>query len=116
REEIAARMQESAVFVLASRAETFGVVYIEAMASGLPVIATKCGGPEGFVNTENGVLIEIDDLKGLIYAMQHMITKQHLYNREEISRAAQVRFSTNAVANLLMSIYTTVHSENDRIA
>ena len=32
-------------FLLASQAETFGVVYIEALASGIPVIATRCGRP-----------------------------------------------------------------------
>ena len=49
RDEIGQIMQKSDVFVLASREETFGLVYIEAMLAGLPVIATSCGGPEEFV-------------------------------------------------------------------
>ena len=38
--------EECDCFVLPSAGETFGVVYVEAMAAGLPVIATRCGGPE----------------------------------------------------------------------
>lgn len=50
-------LPQADAFVLASRRETFGVVYIEAMAAGLPVIATACGGPEDFVREEDGFLI-----------------------------------------------------------
>ena len=49
REEMLPKLSYSNVFVLPSNSETFGVVYIEAMALGLPVIATKCGGPEDFL-------------------------------------------------------------------
>ena len=53
RESIAEKLKECNCFVLASRAETFGVAYIEALACGVPVIATKCGGPEEFVHEGN---------------------------------------------------------------
>ncbi|MEG0517596.1 MAG: glycosyltransferase, partial [Bacteroidales bacterium] len=55
REEIAGIMNMGDAFVLASKRETFGVVFIEAMLAGLPVVATRCGGPENFINKSNGI-------------------------------------------------------------
>jgi len=56
-------------FVLPSFAENFGVVLIEALATGLPVISTRCGGPEDIVTPEVGVLLEPGDGKSLATAM-----------------------------------------------
>ena len=44
-------------FVLASDVESFGVVVIEALASGRPVVVTRSGGPDHLVNAKNGLLI-----------------------------------------------------------
>ena len=53
------------VFVAPSVDEPFGQVYLEAMACGLPVIATDSGGPRSFVNTDparpNGWLVTPDN-------------------------------------------------------
>lgn len=61
-DELARLYQESAVFVIPSFQEGLGIVGLEAMASGTPVVATKCGGPEDFViDGENGYLVPVDD-------------------------------------------------------
>lgn len=54
--------QQASVFVLPSDEEGFGMVLIEAMACGIPVVATRCGGPEGIITDgEDGHLVPRDD-------------------------------------------------------
>lgn len=105
RDAIAKYMQESDCFILASRAETFGVVYIEAMAAGLPVIATKCGGPEGFINDNNGLLIEKDNIEELAEAMKLMYADIDRYNKEEISKETISNFSPKGVGETISKVY-----------
>tara|TARA_B100000315_G_C14388166_1_gene500627 strand:- start:258 stop:815 length:558 start_codon:yes stop_codon:yes gene_type:complete len=60
-------LSKADVFVLPSIADSFGNVYVEAMASGLPVIAARAGGVVEIVeNNVNGFLIEPDDLDELV--------------------------------------------------
>ena len=59
-------------FVLASDVETFGVVVVEALASGRPVVATASGGPDHLVNPANGLLIPTRDRQALRQALTHM--------------------------------------------
>jgi len=108
RKDIAKKMRECDCFVLASRAETFGVVYIEALASGIPVIATKCGGPEGFVHEGNGIMIPVDDVDALASAMKFMYENKNLYDRRIIANETQKKFSPESVANHLISIYKKI--------
>ncbi|WP_026662057.1 glycosyltransferase [Butyrivibrio proteoclasticus] len=73
RRDFAEKLHASDVFVLPSRSETFGIVYIEALATGTPVIATRCGGPEDFVDETNGMLVPVDDVDALADAMRRMM-------------------------------------------
>jgi glycosyltransferase involved in cell wall biosynthesis len=66
RHEVRAAMQRADLFVLSSERETFGVVLIEALASGLPVVATRAGGPEDIVSSEVGYLVDQNDETGLV--------------------------------------------------
>lgn len=101
-------------FVLPSAFETFGVVYIEAMACGLPVIATRCGGPEEFVDDSNGVLIPANDVHALSRAMQKMFTQAKAYDKIKLSERVQQKFGENAICDRLAEIYSDVTSSKER--
>lgn len=105
RTEINEMMSVSDAFVLASRSETFGVVYIEAMAAGLPVIATKCGGPEDFINQDNGLLVSINNPEQLSFAMTEMFHNNKKYNRVEIAKKCRDHFSPEVIATRLSDFY-----------
>ena len=105
---IVSLMNESNAFVLPSRGETFGVAYIEAMAMGLPVIATPCGGPEHFVNSDNGLLVDMDNVEQLTKAMREMETTIDKYQPEAIRAYVQERFSGKAIAGQLEEIFENV--------
>lgn len=108
RDYIAAVFGKSDAFVLPSRGETFGVSYVEAMAAGLPVIATKCGGPEDFINDDVGMLVPVDDVSALADAMSDMIKNRAHFDGEKISAYAKKRFCPSEIAAKLTEIYEDV--------
>ncbi len=77
-EKLAELYRNATFFVMSSDEEGLGMVILEAMASGLPVIATRCGGPEMvIVEGENGYLVEKNDFKGLAEKMAILINNSN---------------------------------------
>jgi D-inositol-3-phosphate glycosyltransferase len=62
--------QDAAVFALASDEEGLGVVILEAMACGVPVVATRCGGPDGIITDgKDGFLVSLDDASDMAHRL-----------------------------------------------
>ena len=79
-------------FVLPSLYETFGVVLIEALSMGLPLISTACGGPQDIVTQENGLLVPPNDPELLHKAMKQLMKNYHLYSPHALRQDAIMRF------------------------
>lgn len=92
-------------FVLPSRYETFGVALLEAVASGVPVVATRCGGPEGVVTPECGLIVEPDDAPALAKAMRRIFESRQAYDSEGLKRYAARRFGPAPYVAQLMSLW-----------
>ena len=92
-------------FLLPSDYETFGVVFVEALSCGLPVISTRCGGPEEFVNNQNGILIDNNDTATLFNAMKKIFDNYNAFDRSDISNNCQTLFSEKSVIKRIISIY-----------
>lgn len=98
------------IMVISSRYETFGVVAAEALMSGMPVISTRCGGPESIVGDGDGILVPVDDIAGLAAAMRFMADNPDHFDSARISARAECRFSGAAVSGLLTACYQEVCS------
>lgn len=85
--EVQRAYEESHVFVMPSKKEGFGIVFVEAMASALPCIGANHGGtPEVIEHFETGFLIEYGDAAQLVIYLRSLLESPDLYNA--LSRAA----------------------------
>jgi L-malate glycosyltransferase len=105
RAQVRERMQKCDVFVLSSLHETFGVVVGEAMACGKPVISTRCGGPEFFVNEENGVLVDVANPQALAGAMEDFLEDRMSFDPRTVRASVVNRFSPEAFARNISAVY-----------
>jgi L-malate glycosyltransferase len=105
REQVRERMQKCDVFVLSSLHETFGVVVGEAMACGKPVISTRCGGPEFFVNEQNGVLVDVANAHALADAMEDFISDGRSFDPQTVRASVVNRFSPEAFVRNITAVY-----------
>ena len=73
RSELIKLYQNALLFALPSDEEGLGVVLLEAMGCGIPVVSTKSGGPDGIITEgKDGFLVSLDDIKGLANRMEQL--------------------------------------------
>ncbi len=109
--EVAEFMRRADVFVLPSLCETFSAPVAEALATGIPVVATRCGGPEEFVVPAVGMLVPCGDAESLRGGLAFMLDHLDRYRGVEIARYARERFSPAVVGAHLHRVYESVRGE-----
>ncbi|HGN1047542.1 TPA: glycosyltransferase [Pseudomonas aeruginosa] len=108
RSQVIDEIQASDAFVLSSIYETFGVVVVEAMALGKPVISTSCGGPESIVSKETGILVPTTYADKLGHAMISLFHNRHKYDQQSIRNYCYSRFSEESVVSSLKGVYQSL--------
>ena len=98
-------------FVFPSLYETFGVAPAEAMASGMPVIASISGGPEDYITDETGILVKNNDLHCLTEAMMRMYDSYGKYDRHKIRAYANANFAPEHISRRIIDVYEKVCSK-----
>jgi glycosyltransferase involved in cell wall biosynthesis len=101
----------SDIFVLPSISEAFGMVIIEAMASGLPVIGSNAGGiPEIIKHGENGLLFKVGDYQSLAEKILILLNDEKMCKEmgKKSRRIAVQNFSYERMANEYIKVYKEV--------
>jgi glycogen(starch) synthase len=104
-DELAQIMRQADCFVLFSDYENLPCVIAEAMASGLPVIATRVGGIPEQVKPGMGILVEPRDEAGLTQAMETMIDGAKRLDRAAIRSFAEREYSHPQVGQRFLLLY-----------
>ncbi len=105
RDEVISRLQACDCFVLSSKYETFGVVVIEAMLFGKPVIVTKVGMGQSIVNEKNGYVVDVADAEQMAEAMAKISFQKDGYDADYIRNYAIANFGKAAFLRQIEAIY-----------
>ena len=106
KERVAELMRGADLFVLPSLHETFGCVLIEAMASGLPSVATRVGGVPEVLTPEAGVLVAPRDPAALATAIEETLGRK--FDAQELAGIATERYSYEAFARRWSEVYESL--------
>jgi glycosyltransferase involved in cell wall biosynthesis len=105
--DVASEMQKSALLVLPSRRETFGTVLPEALACGIPVVATRCGGPEEIVDESVGVLVPPENPEALATAIAGVLDRLASYDGARLRAYAEERYDIRKVGHQYAALYAS---------
>jgi glycosyltransferase involved in cell wall biosynthesis len=103
---VAELMREADVFVLPSRFENLPVVLLEAMACGLPVVATRVGGVPEIIDDSAGALVESGDVPALAAVIDDVSRRLDSFDRAALAERARSRFGLEAVGRVWDEIYS----------
>lgn len=114
-DQIPGLINSSDVLVSTSITETFGLSVAEAIMCGKPVIATRSGGVEDFVNPSNGVLVNIGDHHAISEALIQLIRGKIGFDTEAIRAVMISRFGKKVFKDRISEIYNRfIHDQRHK--
>ncbi len=97
-------ISKSDCLCVSSRKETFCIPILEAYASGKPVIATTCGGPDKLVNEKRGILVPVDDVEKYREAIKEMKKNYKKYDSEQLRKYVYDNYDKEVVCKKIIDI------------
>lgn len=107
RQDVASILQQADIFLLPSISEGFSISTVEAMMAGVPVIATRSGGPEEILdNNVSGLLVPIQNSEAIVKAIQKLLWQRERESlTDNAKRTAIERFSLQTMLRSYQDIY-----------
>lgn len=118
RDDVPALLPLLDLFVLPSRSEGMSNTILEAMATGLPVVATAVGGtPEMVVDGETGRLVLPEDPKGLEAVLATLLAnaEQRRYMGQQARRRVETLYSLSAMVRAYETLYEQLDTRQSRM-
>jgi len=110
RQDIPDLLSAADVFIMPSRSEGLGIAALEAMAAGLPVVASRVGGlAQAVVHGETGLLFPAEDVDALRDAWRTLLEDREL--RERLAAAGAVRVDENFRSDRMVADYESLYRE-----
>jgi glycosyltransferase involved in cell wall biosynthesis len=107
--------RQNDIFISASKLEGMSNAMLEAMASGLPIIATRCEGVEELI-LENGLVIDNANAEEIAKAIKKLIDDRQLRNQMSIAaRQRAEKFTWNSIAYKYMQLYNRIHTKKAKL-
>lgn len=104
-EDVLKEMQNCDFYICNSNFETFGMTVAEALSAGKPVICSRCGGPEEFLNSENSILVDTKNNQHLSDAILKMATTFKNFDTHKLSHEMEIKFGKEAVKKMWKAFY-----------
>ena len=98
-------LREAAIFAHPSNSESFGVVLIEALAFGVPVVATASGGPEDIITSDVGRLVPTHGAEQFAEALTNVFERRTDFCPTRIREDCRARFGPEVFAATMLAIY-----------
>ena len=105
KKDVAKIIAKNDIYVISSDIETFAIGGIEALACGIPVVSTKCLGPETYLTEEVGTFCEVGNPKSMAKAITRVSKTQYL--RSKLVETAN-KFSSEEIAKYALTMYEKI--------
>ncbi len=105
RDQVRDLIRQSSIFVLPSIRETFGVVLIESLSCGVPIVAVRSWGPETIITSDHLGYLCKNSVDSMSLAIEKMLDNISTFKKEDLRKHIIDHYSKNALAIKMLSEY-----------